>query len=262
MDAPQIYLTLVVPAFNEASRIAAPLETMARYLDQCDYRAEIVVVDDGSTDGTAQLIRERASSLPVPARLIRYEQNRGKGFALKVGFAHARGERIVFSDADLATPIEEVASLMEQLDAGFDAAIGSRKTSGAEIQVHQPRFREFLGKGFTKLVRIVIAEVSDATCGLKAYRGEVGRDVFSRLRVDRWAFDAEALFLLRRRGSRVAEVPVVWRDQPDTKVDLLRDVVGSLLALVWIRLLAAFGAYRHPREPDVDVECWELSQSM
>lgn len=258
MEAPGPHLSLVLPAFNEAACLSGSLAAMAEYLAEQDYGAEIIVVDDGSQDGTSEVVRDAARGLPTPLRLVRYERNRGKGFALQVGFGQTRGARILFTDADLSTPITEAGRLLAPLDAGFDAAIGTRKVEGADITIHQPPLREFLGKGFTRLVRIAIADVSDATCGFKAFRGDVGRNVFSRLRIDGWAFDAEVLFLLRRAGQRVTEIPVTWSDQPGTKVDLLRDSVSSLVGLVQIRVQAALGVYRRPRVTDVELETWDF----
>jgi dolichyl-phosphate beta-glucosyltransferase len=230
------HLSIVIPAYNEARRLERSLRSIAGFLARLDHSRELVIVDDGSSDGTFEVIQSIGAALDLPVRGIRYEVNRGKGYALKVGFAHARGERILFADADLATPIEELSSLYVALEEGCDIAIGSRKMAGAEIRVHQPWVREQMGKVFTWLVRTFLADVSDATCGFKMFRGEVGRDLFSRLRVDDWAFDAELLFLARRRGYRIAEVPVSWEDQSGTKVRLLRDAWSSargLLRIVW-----------------------------
>jgi dolichyl-phosphate beta-glucosyltransferase len=257
MDSAIVQLSVVVPAFEEAARIAAPLATISRYLAARGEKAEIVVVDDGSRDGTAALIRDVAAGLETPLRLVRYRRNRGKGFALKVGFAHALGERILFTDADLATPIEEADALLASLEDGYDMAIGSRKMSGARIEVHQPWLRETLGKTFTWLVRGLIAEVSDATCGFKAFRGEVGRTLFSRIRIDDWSFDAELLFLLARGGFKLKEMPVRWRDQTGTKVNLVRDAVASLIGLIRIRVNSGLGRYAEASPIDEEVEIWE-----
>ena len=248
MPSEPIQLSLIVPVYNEASRIGAPLGEMGEFLDGLPYACEIVIVDDGSRDRTAAIVREVAATLCVPVRLVRYEWNRGKGYALKVGFQLARGERLLFTDCDLSTPLHETHRLLAALDEGYDFAIGSRKLPGSEIAEHQPRLREFLGTVFTLIVRRLIAPVSDATCGFKAYDRNVGRDLFAHLAVEDWSFDAEALFIARRRGYRWKEVPVHWEDRAGTKVNLLHDVMSSLVGLVRIRLNDLLGRYSAPVE--------------
>jgi dolichyl-phosphate beta-glucosyltransferase len=229
---------------------------MAHHLADLEPGAEIIVVDDGSPDGTAETAREIAPGLPLPVTVVRTRRNRGKGHALKVGFAHAGGERILFTDADLSVPIAAAASLLDELERGADVAIGSRKMTGAEIVVHQPWLRETMGKVFTLLTRAFIVHVSDVTCGFKAFRGDAGRDLFAHLRVSDWSFDAELLFLARRRGLTIREVPVQWHDEPDTKVRLALDALHSLIGLVRIRWNSAVGAYRRPAELEPGDEVW------
>lgn len=249
-------LSIVVPAWNEAKRIEATLLAIARHFAARAEACELIVVDDGSRDETAAVVCALAPALALPLTLLRYAPNRGKGFALKVGFAATRGARILFSDADLSTPIEEAEALLAALDAGADVAIGSRKRARAQIEVHQPWLRETLGKGFTLLVRWLVADVTDATCGFKAYRGDAGRDLYARMRVFDWSFDAEMLRVAALRGLRTTEVPVRWSDQAGTKVDLRRDVVRSLLGIARIRGHAAAGRYAEPLPLDVAVERW------
>lgn len=249
-------LSLVVPAFNESQRIALPLREMASYLAEQPYSSEIIVVDDGSSDGTFELVCGLGAELPVPLRALRYCPNRGKGHALKVGFAASRADRILFTDADLSTPIEATASLLEPLEAGADIAIGSRWLKGAEVKVHQPWYREYMGRVFTLLVRSLIVDVSDATCGFKAFRGDVGRDLFSRARVRDWSFDAELLFLAHQRHYAIVEVPVEWEDREGTKVNLLRDAVNSFIGLIQIRLNSAAGRYREGSDALPAREIW------
>jgi dolichyl-phosphate beta-glucosyltransferase len=239
-------LSVIVPAYNEAARIEAPLRRMCAYFAAQPYACEILVVDDGSDDDTSALVRRVAESAPVPVRALRYARNRGKGHALKVGFEAARGERILFSDADLSTPIEETEAFLLALDQGFDVAIGTRKHARARITLRQPRHREAMGRVFTWLVRRLLADVSDATCGFKAFRGPAGRDLFARVRIPDWGFDAELLMLVRRLGYRLTEVPVQWQDREGTKVRLLRDALRSGLALVRIAAGAALGVYERP----------------
>ncbi|HVN37685.1 MAG TPA: dolichyl-phosphate beta-glucosyltransferase, partial [Myxococcota bacterium] len=228
MSGAPISLSLIVPAFDEGRRIGASLRHISSYLEARTPLSEIVVVDDGSRDRTAEIVRELAPGLGVPVCLARYAPNRGKGAAVKLGFALARGDRIVFMDADLSTPIEMLEPLLCQLDAGSDVVIGSRKMPGAHIAVRQPWLRETLGKVFTWLVHYSIAPFSDVTCGFKGFRSAAGREVFARARVERWSFDAEILMLARRLGYRIAELPVRWEDRAASKVRLRRDVIGSL----------------------------------
>jgi dolichyl-phosphate beta-glucosyltransferase len=240
-DAPA--LTVIVPAFNEAQRIASPLREIAAYLAGRPYSTEIVVVDDGSSDGTAMVVREVAGTIDVPLVLVRYPRNLGKGGALKAGFAASRGEQVLFTDADLSTPIVETEGFLRALADGADVAIGSRKRAGAQILKHQPWHREQMGRVFTLLARLVIADVSDVTCGFKAYRGDAGRDVFARVRVFDWSFDAEMLWIAGELNLSVVEVPVRWQDRAGTKVSLLRDALLSLAGLFRIRWNAARGLY-------------------
>jgi len=252
-----VSLSVIVPVYNEALRFREPLGIIAKYLAAQAYSAEIVVVDDGSSDDTFHLVTELAPSLPVPVSVHRYTPNRGKGHALKVGFAVANGQRLLFTDADLSTPIETTADLMRALDAGADVAIGSRWLTGADVEKHQPWYREWMGAVFTLLVRALIANVSDATCGFKAFEGDVGRDLFSRLRVDDWSFDAELLFLATKRRHRVAQVPVHWEDREGTKVSLLRDAINSLIGLARIRINSATGRYEVPQPGSTPSEVWQ-----
>jgi dolichyl-phosphate beta-glucosyltransferase len=236
-------LSVVLPAYNEAPRIGATLRSLEAYLGTLPHASEIVVVDDGSEDGTAAAVREAAKSLVIPVRLVRYRENRGKGHALRTGFAITGGERILFMDVDLSTAPAEADKLLRELDGGCDVVLGSRKMRGAEVDVHQPWWRETMGKAFTILCRFVISDVSDLTCGFKAFRGEAGRDIFARTRISDWSFDAEVLMIARRLGYAVGEVPVRWRDMPGTKVRPLGAAFFALVGLARIRYYAWSGAY-------------------
>ncbi len=249
-------LTVVVPAYNEALRIAESLRTMDTYLVARPYSSEILIVDDGSRDKTSEVAREASKGLTTPVRYVGYATNRGKGYALKVGFAAARGARILFTDSDLSTPIEESERLLAKLDEGFEVVIGTRKNADAMIAVHQPKFRELMGKGFTFLVRRLLIEVSDVTCGFKAFEGGAGRELFGLSRVHDWSFDAEILFLAQSHRRRLAEVPVYWEDRAGTKVRMLRDGVMAFLGLLRIRAYALLGRYRAPHPLGEYAELW------
>ncbi|MCP5041260.1 MAG: glycosyltransferase family 2 protein [bacterium] len=237
-------VSLIVPMYNESARIALPLREMAEFLEHQPYSSELILVDDGSTDDTVRVAAEVAESLGQPIRLIRYEENRGKGYALKVGFDAARGQRLVFSDCDLSTPIAELPRFLSALERA-EIAIGTRRAEGAKVVRHQPWLRENLGRVFTFIVRVTIAPVSDATCGFKAFRRDVGKELFSRSRIDDWSFDAELLLNARQRGYRWVEVPVQWLDQEGTKVKLLRDILVTLWGIVKIRANHFAGHYEH-----------------
>ncbi len=239
-------LSIILPAYNEALRLVATLHELGEFLARRTGSSEIVLVDDGSTDGTFELARGIASELGVPMHGVRYAENRGKGHALKVGFAVARGDRLLSTDCDLSTPLAEVDPFLAAIDEGYDLAIGSRKMAGAEIRRHQPWLRENLGRLFTQIVRWTIADVTDVTCGFKAYRGDVGRDLFSRLRIDAWAFDAEMLLLARKDGYRLRELPVRWAHRDGSKVNLWRDVIGSAADLLRIHWSHLRGRYAGP----------------
>ena len=238
-----VELSIVIPAYQEAERISQSLERIDGYLAARGVRAEIIVVDDGSRDGTADVVRNAARALRTPVRLLVSARNRGKGHALKLGFEAACGERILFSDADLSTPIDCADAVLAPLDEGFDFVLGSRKMEGAQLEVRQPWLRETLGKGFTLLARVLIANVSDVTCGFKAFRGDIGRDLFARVRLDDWSFDAEILLIARYRRCRFTEVPVSWQDREGTKVRLVRDMLSTLAGLVRMRTHLALGRY-------------------
>jgi len=242
-------LSVVVPAYNEAGRIADTLRRIDSYLQARGLASELLVVDDGSTDGTAEVVRRLTAELATPLVLVSSAPNRGKGHAVKAGVLRACGRAVLLSDADLSTPIEELEKLRACVANGAQVAIGSRKMRGAVIEVRQPFVREALGRVFTFLTRLVIVPVSDATCGFKLFSHEAAAAIFSRLRLTDWSFDAEALFLASRLGFRIHEVPVRWSDTVGTKVHRGRDAVRAALGLARIRLNAARGLYVLPARP-------------
>ena len=236
-------LSLVIPAYNEERRLGPTLQRVLPYLASRNQSFEVLVVDDGSSDGTVALAASFAPRWPV--RVLKNGRNRGKGYAVKRGMLEARGRYAVFADADLSTPVEELERFLPHLAAGCDVVIGSRKMQGARIHHRQPLHRELMGRVFTFLVRLlVVGGISDITCGFKAFRQAAARGIFCRLRLEDWSFDAELLFLTRRLGLRLQEVPVSWSDAPATKVRLLRDTLSSLRGLLRIRLNAWLGRYR------------------
>jgi dolichyl-phosphate beta-glucosyltransferase len=241
MTAPQ--LSVVVPAYNESARLPPTLRQLREWLAASRLRHEIVVVDDGSTDDTAAAARASGGESLV---LLRHEPNRGKGYAVRRGMLAATGARRLMTDADLSTPIEELPKLMAELDRGFDVAIGSRAIAGARIDVHQPLYREAMGRAFNALVqRLLLPGLHDTQCGFKLFSAAAAEAAFSAARLDGFSFDVEALFLARRRGLRVAEVPVVWRNDAATRVSFAAGG-AAFLDLLLIRRLARRGVYGPP----------------
>jgi len=232
-------LSVVVPAYNEALRLPATLVRVKEHLDRQGVPYEIVVVDDGSTDATSELARAGGERV----RVLRHEPNRGKGYAVRRGMLAATGERRLLTDADLSTPIEELAKLQAALDEGYDVAIGSRAIAGARIEVHQPAYREAMGRLFNRLVQVLLLPgLHDTQCGFKLFSAGAAGAAFAPATLDGFSFDVEALYLARQRGLRIAEVPVTWRNDAATRVGL-GGGAAAFVDLLRIRLRAWRGAY-------------------
>ena len=244
MTAPR--LSIVIPAYNEVERLPPTLREITAYLARDGRSAEIIVVDDGSTDGTSEDTRRLAATEPA-IRLIRLPQNRGKGFAVRTGVVNATGHRILFADADGSTPIEELARLDEALDAGAQVAVGSRALAGAGVTVSAKLSRRLIGRVFQALVRgLADPGVVDTQCGFKLFTAEAGHQLFSRLRMNRFSFDVELLMMARRWGYRIAEVPVNWTHRAGSKVNVLLDGPLMALDLFTIRSNTLRGRYDAP----------------
>jgi dolichyl-phosphate beta-glucosyltransferase len=235
------FLSIVVPAYNEARRIRGTLEKLCHFKDLRPYSVELVVVDDGSTDETVEIVAEFPG-----IRLVRNDRNHGKGFTVRHGVLEARGEFVLFTDADLSTPIEEVDKLLSALQSsGADAAVGSRALQRELIGIHQPWFRDMAGRFFNLLVRVFAGlRLHDTQCGFKLFQRNATRRAFERMRVEGFGFDPELLFLIESGGGRVVEVAVIWNDNPATKVRFLRDSTRMFLDLMALRWRAFRGKYQ------------------
>lgn len=236
-------LSVVVPAFNEENRLSETLPVLWKEAGKLFQTFEIIVVDDGSTDKTAEIVVAFGERNPG-VRLIRYEKNRGKGYAVRTGVLAAAGDLILFSDADLSTPFGEVVSLLAALDAGADVAIGSRAQKTTRILKRQPFYRILMGKTFNKVVQFLATPgLYDTQCGFKLFPRAAAVDLFSDCRIDGFGFDVEVLFLARKRGMLIREVGVRWENSPESKVHPVVDSLRMLRELAIIRQNAFMGRY-------------------
>ncbi|HKV87449.1 MAG TPA: dolichyl-phosphate beta-glucosyltransferase [Candidatus Dormibacteraeota bacterium] len=228
-------LSVVIPCFNEEQRLPRTVEQIERYLDQKRVPYELILVDDGSADGTRQIM-DAAAERHRAVRVEALPRNRGKGRALAVGVAASRGNAILVTDADLSTPIEEIDKLQAALDGGAGVAIASRALKGSRVEVSQPVYRVLMGKGFNLIVQAVLLPgIWDTQCGFKLFRADVARDVFEHLSTDGFGYDPEVLYRARKRGVRIAEVPVVWRNSAPTKVSPVRSSLDMLRHVLRVR---------------------------
>ncbi len=230
MAAP--FLSIVIPAYNEAERLPATLAQLASFLSGEDYAAEIVVVDDGSTDGTAAVVADAAAAPPV--QLIA-APHRGKGAAVRRGMLAARGQMRLMCDADLSMPAPEIPKLLAALAAGADVALATREGSGARL-VGEPYLRHLMGRVFNLLVRLLaVPGLDDTQCGFKAFTAASAEALFRRSTIDGFGFDVEVLYLARKRGLRLVEVPIAWYYQPSSRVSPVRDTIRMVRDVLRVR---------------------------
>ncbi len=246
------FLSVVVPAYNEERRLPQTLQRIVEYLAQQPYTSELIVVDDGSKDGTTQVAQSfHAAQYPV---VVIRNDHRGKGYAVRTGMLASRGHIVLFSDADLSTPIEEIAQLLPWFERGYGIVIGSREGMGAK-RIKEPFYRHIMGRVFNFVVRLLtVRGIDDTQCGFKAFRDDVARDVFSRMRLygenaklvtDSMVtgFDVEVLFIGQKSGYKIKEVPVEWRYGNETKVNPLRDSWRNFRDVVLVRWNDVRGKY-------------------
>ncbi len=240
-----MYLSLIIPAYNEADRIGNTLEQVFAYLDRQSYEAEIIVVDDGSRDATSEVVRDLQQTATVPLLLETLPQNRGKGYAVRIGMlTKASGAVRFFYDADASTPIEEIDRCQPLFDAGADIVIGSRALPDSDIQIRQAWYREWMGRCFNGIERILrVTSLKDTQCGFKGFTAAAAACCFSRQTIDRFSFDAELLFIAEKHGLHIAELPVRWLNSPKSRVNPFTDATRMFLDLVAIRANDLAGRY-------------------
>lgn len=239
------YLSIVVPAYNESARLGGTLDAIRRWLDARGTPGEIVVVDDGSTDGTLELAEARRAD-DRRVRVVRFPANRGKGAAVRSGALASVGRLVLVSDADLSTPIEELDRLLARMrETSSDIVIGSRALPGSKVEVPQPIWRRMMGRGFNRIIRTLTdLPYRDTQCGFKLLDREKTAPIFEKMVTDRFAYDVELLVLAHLAGLRILEEPVLWRNSPDSRVTLLRSSWNMFGDVVRLRGRVRRGFYR------------------
>jgi dolichyl-phosphate beta-glucosyltransferase len=235
--------SIVIPAYNESQRIASSLDKIIAFVTEQHWPTEILVVNDGSRDNTSEIVREYAKTHPS-VRLIENPGNRGKGYTVRHGMSQATGDILLFSDADLSSPIQESKKLFAAIQSGADVAIGSRWLQ-AELQTErQPFYRQVFGRMFNLLLRITLGlKYKDTQCGFKAFTRKAAQTLFPRQRIERWGFDPELLFLSLKYGFRVEEIPVEWAHDDRSKINPVTDGFKMFLEMLHIRWSDLTGKY-------------------
>jgi dolichyl-phosphate beta-glucosyltransferase len=239
--------SIILPAYNESARMAVTLDKILAYAARRSGNAEIVVVDDGSSDDTAELVREYARKNPG-LLLLENPGNRGKGYSVRNGMLHARGDVLLFSDADLSSPIEEADKLFAAIEDGAAIAIGSRWLDPGLQKKKQPLYRQLFGRIFNLALRIILnLQFKDTQCGFKAFTRHSAQSIFPLQKIERWGFDPEILYLAGKFGLRVGEVPVAWSHREGTRINPLRDGIRMFGEILRIRWYALRGDYNTSR---------------
>ena len=240
-EAPPV-VSIVIPALNEAARIGSSLEKICSFLDKRGLTAEVIVVDDGSTDRTSEIA---ASFKRKVVRVVSNNKNQGKGYSVRKGFFQSRGTWVLFTDSDLSAPIEELDALLKAAAGGTDIVIGSRALDRSTILVHQPRLRECGGIVYNWAVQLLLGlSIKDTQCGLKLFHRERLKSVFQQQTIHGFGFDPELLFLAKRHGLEILEIPVAWSHDEGSKVQFLSDGIRMFLDLLRIRVNWLIGKYR------------------
>jgi dolichyl-phosphate beta-glucosyltransferase len=246
--------SIVIPAYNESARLGATLEKVLAYVNAQGWHAEVIVVNDGSRDNTAEIVRSFAAKNPA-LRLVENPGNRGKGYSVRNGMLHARGQVALFSDADLSSPIEEAPKLFEALEEGADIAIGSRWLRAETQTQRQPLHRQLFGRIFNLALRLTLGlQFADTQCGFKAFKQTAVHAIFPLQKIQRWGFDPEILFLARKFKFKVQEVPVAWAHREGTSINPLVDgsrMVVEMLHVRWNNLTGKYDADAAPNAKPV-----------
>jgi dolichyl-phosphate beta-glucosyltransferase len=241
--------SIVIPAYNESARLGASLEKVLAYVHAQGWDAEVIVVNDGSRDNTADIVRTFAAKDPV-VRLVENPGNHGKGYSVRNGMLNARGQIILFSDADLSSPIEEAPKLFQALDEGADIAIGSRWLRAETQTQRQPLHRQLFGRIYNLVLRLTLGlRFADTQCGFKAFKQPAVQAIFPLQKIERWGFDPEILFLAKKLKFKIREVPVAWGHSGGTRINPLVDGSRMVMEMFRIRWFDLTGKYNDNPEP-------------
>lgn len=237
--------SIVIPAYNESARIGATLERVLAYVREQKWEAEIIVVNDGSRDSTVEIVK-RFAGQHAELRVLENPGNRGKGYSVRNGMRNAQGRILLFSDADMSSPIEEAAKLTAAIRQGAEVAIGSRWLRSELQTQRQPLYRQMFGRIFNLVLRMVLGlSYTDTQCGFKAFTRGAAQEIFARQRIERWGFDAELLFLAKKFGLKVSEVPVSWAHSSGSRMSYFRDGTRMVWEMLKVRWYSLTGKYDH-----------------
>jgi glycosyltransferase involved in cell wall biosynthesis len=237
----EVFLSIIIPVYNEERRLPATLEQVFSFLHSQPYRAEVIVVENGSQDNTLAIASEFARA--HPELKVLQSNRKGKGIAVQQGMLAARGEYCFMCDADFSMPVSEINRFLPPALTGADIAIASREAPGA-IRYNEPHYRHMVGRVFNSLIRLIaLPGLHDTQCGFKCFRAEVARELFRQQTISGWSFDVEVLFIARRRGYRIVELPIPWYFNPESKISVVRDATRMAADLFAIRLNALRGMY-------------------
>lgn len=231
-------VSVIIPAFNEEDKLGNTVKEITRYLKDMKDGCEMIIVDDGSSDGTSSVADDIAKDAALRTTVLKNDRNMGKGFSVKKGILASSGKFVAFSDADLSTPIEELDKLFAYVENGHDIAIGSRGKKESDVRIRQPLHRQMMGKVFNLFVKLLLLrDFNDTQCGLKLFRGDCAREVARRLKIDGFSFDVEMLYIAKKNGYKIKEVGIVWNNSPESKVKIINSSLKMFLDLLKIKKL-------------------------
>lgn len=239
-----IYLSVVIPVYNEDKSIKNSIQETIKFFNAHSFNYEIIIVDDGSKDDTVKIAKETAEGLNSNVIIFKNDVNYGKGYSLKKGIMSAKGEIILFFDADLSTPLKAFDEMLPYFNQGYDIVMASRHLPESKILVRESKIREFLGNIFTKIVfSFFLKGITDTNCGFKAYRREAGQKLYSLLTINRWGFDVEIIYIAQKHNYKIKEVPVDWSHDTHSKVKIISAILNTLKELVQIKINDWKGKY-------------------